>query len=172
LHVYDKANIIMWQYLKHILEEITLMKSLILLVCTVGLLSAADLTGTWKLDTAKSKYEGTPAPKEQTVTITANGNGYDYMAMGTSSTGEAIHSTFTYVKDGEQTKTTGFPNWDAVVFKHGMENKTEFEFLRGGKKVGGGTRVLEKDGKMYTVSGKVKLADGKEATYKSVYVKQ
>jgi len=149
-----------------------LIKSLILLLCTFGLLSAADFTGTWKLDTAKSKYEGMPAPKEQTVTITADGKGYDYMAVGTSSTGEAIHSMYTYVKDGEQIKTTGFPAWDGVVIKHGMENKTEIEFLRGGKKVGAGTRELAKDGKMYTVSAKIKLADGKEASLKAVYEKQ
>ena len=149
-----------------------MVKSLILLLCTFGLLSAADLAGTWKFDTAKSKYEGMPAPKEQTVTITVNGKGYDYMAMGTSSTGEAIHAMYTYVKDGEQIKTTGFPNWDAIVIKHGMENKTEIEFLRGGKSVGKGTRELAKDGKMYTVSGKVKLADGKEASFKGVYEKQ
>lgn len=149
-----------------------MIKSLILLLCTFGLLSAADFTGTWKLDTAKSKYEGMPAPKEQTVTITADGKGYDYMAVGTSSTGEAIHSMYTYVKDGEQIKTTGFPAWDGVVIKHGMENKTEIEFLRGGKKVGAGTRELAKDGKMYTVSAKIKLADGKEASLKAVYEKQ
>ncbi|MGA7415661.1 MAG: hypothetical protein WBW33_34630 [Bryobacteraceae bacterium] len=149
-----------------------MLKSLMLLFCTFGLLAAADFTGTWKLDTAKSKYEGVPAPKEQTVTITANGKGYDYMAMGTSSTGEAIHAMYTYVKDGEQIKTTGFPNWDAAVFKHGLEDKTEIEFLRGGKKVGGGTRELAKDGKTYTVAAKVKLADGKEASYKAVYNKQ
>jgi len=149
-----------------------LIKSLILLLCTFGLLAGADLTGTWKLDTTKSKYEGMPMPKEQTVTITANGKGYDYMAMGTSSTGEAIHTMYTYVKDGEQIKTTGFPNWEALVIKHGMENKTEIEFLRGGKSVGKGTRELAKDGKMYTVSGKVKLPDGKEASFKGVYEKQ
>ena len=135
-----------------------MIKSLILLLCTFGLLSAADFTGTWKLDAAKSKYEGMPAPKGQTVTITANGKGFDYMAMGTSSTGEAIHAMYTYVKDGEQIKTTGFPVWDAIVLKNAMENKTEIEFLRGGKSVGKGTRELAKDGKMYTVSAKVKLA--------------
>jgi hypothetical protein len=157
---------------EHTFKEITLIKSLILLLCTFGLLSAADFTGSWKLDTAKSKYEGMAAPKEQTVTITANGKGFDYMAMGTSSTGDAIHAMYTYVKDGEQIKTTGFPNWDGLVLKHGMEDKTETEFLRGGKKVGAGTRELAKDGKMYSVSGKLKLADGKEADFKAIYVKQ
>lgn len=149
-----------------------MIKSLILLLCTFGLLSAADFTGTWKVDTAKSKYAGVPEPKELTVTITANGKGYDYMAVGTTATGEAIHAMFTYAKDGEQIKTTGWPNWDTIVLKHGMEDKAEIEYWRGGRAVGKGTRELAKDGKTYTVSSKVKLADGKEATYKSVYVKQ
>ena len=148
-----------------------MIKSLILL-CTFGLLSAADFTGTWKLDTSKSKYEGMPMPKEQTVTITANGKGYDYMAMGTTATGEAIHTMYSYVKDGDEIKVTGAPYWDALVIKHGMEDKTEVELKRGGKKVGDATRVLEKDGKSYTITGKLKMPDGKGASYKAVYAKQ
>lgn len=149
-----------------------MIKSLALLLCTFGLLSAADFNGTWKLDTAKSKYEGMTMPKEQTVTITANGSGFDYMAMGTSASGDAIHSMYTYVKDGEQIKTTGFPYWDGMVIKHGMEDKLEVEFMRGGKSIGKGVRNLAKDGKMYTVEGKIKLPDGKGASFKAVYTKQ
>ncbi len=149
-----------------------MIKSLILLLCTVGLLSSADFTGTWKLDTAKSKYEVMPMPKEMTVTITSNGKGYDYMAMGTTAAGDAIHTMYTFVKDGQEAKITGAPYYDALVIKHGMENKAEIEFKRGGKSVGEATRVLEKDGKMYTVSGKVTMPDGKKASYKAVYSKQ
>jgi hypothetical protein len=149
-----------------------LLKSLMLLLCTFGLLAGADLTGTWKLDTAKSKYEVMPMPKEMTVTITANGKGYDYMAMGTSAAGDAIHTMYTFVKDGEEAKITGAPYYDALVIKHGMESKAEIDFKRGGKSVGEATRVLEKDGKMYTVSGKVTMPDGKKASYKAVYAKQ
>jgi hypothetical protein len=149
-----------------------LIKSLILMLCTIGLLSAADFTGTWRFDPAKSKYEGMPAPKEQTVTITANGKGFDYMAMGTSASGEPIHIMYTYVKDGEPIKSTGFPAWDGLVIKHGMEEKLEVEFTRGGKSIGKGVRVLAKDGKSYTVEGKIKLADGKAASFKAFYTKQ
>ncbi|MGA7415662.1 MAG: hypothetical protein WBW33_34635 [Bryobacteraceae bacterium] len=149
-----------------------MIKSLILLLCTFGLLSAANITGTWKLDTAKSKYEGMAMPKEQTITITANGKGYDYMAMGTTPTGEAIHTMYTYVKDGDEIKMTGAPYWDALVLTHGMEKKTEIELKRGGKKIGEATRVLAKDGKSYTITGKLKLPDGKEASLKGVYAKQ
>ncbi len=163
---------IVWQYVEHTSKETTLIKSFILLLCTVGLLSAAGFTGTWKLDTAKSKYEGMAMPKEQTVTITADGKGYDYMAMGTSSTGEAIHTMYTYVKDGDEIKVTGAPFWDALVLKHGMEDKTEIEIKRGGKKVGEATRVLAKDGKSYNITGKLKLPDGKDASLKAVYTKQ
>ena len=134
--------------------------------------SAADFSGTWKLDTAKSKYEGMPAPKDSTVTITTNGSGFDYMAMGTSASGESIHSMYTFVKDGAPIKTTGFPNWDGIVITHSADPKLDIDFMRGGKSIGKGVRDLAKDGKMYTVSGKIKLADGKSASFKAVYVKQ
>lgn len=79
---------------------------------------------------------------------------------------------FTYVKDDEEAKATGFPYWDAVVIKHGTSEKTEVEFKRAGKSVGSATRVLEKDGKSLVISGKLTLPDGEKATYKAVYMKQ
>ena len=51
-------------------------------------------------------------------------------------------------------------------------DKTEIEIKRGGKKIGEATRVLAKDGKSYTISGKLKLPDGKAASLKAVYTKQ
>jgi len=148
-----------------------MIKPLILLLCTFGVLSAVDLTGTWKLDTAKSKYEGIPAPKEETVTITANGKGFD-MAVGTSPTGQSVRST---VKEGEQIVLwipSSITNWDDLVIKRVNRNKAEAELNRGGKSVGEATRVLDQDGRVYTVSGKVKLSDGKTARFKAVYTKQ
>jgi hypothetical protein len=39
---------------------------------------ANPFVGTWKLDVAKSKYEGAPAPKSLTRTVTAEGAGLKY----------------------------------------------------------------------------------------------
>lgn len=133
---------------------------------------SVDMTGTWKLNTTKSKYTGMPMPKELTVTYTPEGSGWQYAAKGTSATGEPIESGFKYAKDGEENKTTGFPNWDAIVLKNGNSDKSTATLKRGGKTVGSATRTISADGKTMTIRGKVTTAEGKEATYVSVYDKQ
>lgn len=149
-----------------------MIRTLVLLTCTLVVAQAADLTGTWKLNTTKSKYVGMPGPKEQSVTYTAKGTGFEYMATGTSGTGQPIHAMFTYVKDGEEAKTTGFPNWDAVVIKGGAAAKATAQYKRDGKAVGASTRTLSNDGKTMTIAGKVTMPDGKPASFTAVYDKQ
>ena len=142
---------------------------MMLLCCSLFSASAADFFGTWNLDTAKSKAEGLTLPKQQTVTYTKTATGYDYKATGASPTGEAISSTFSYAKDGEEIKTTGFPYWDALVVKKGMDVKTTVQLKRKGEVVGSVTRVLQPGGMNMTVSGKLTLPDGKKASYNYVY---
>ena len=149
-----------------------MLKTFALAFTLLGVAAAVDFTGTWKLNTAKSKYEGLPMPKEQTATYTPKGTGWEYMVNGTSATGQPIHSMFTYVADGVEAKTTGFPYWDAIVTKDGKAAKSTVQLKREGKVVGNVTRVLSADGKMITLDGKVTLPDGKAATYHAVYDKQ
>jgi hypothetical protein len=133
---------------------------------------SVDATGNWKLDTAKSKFTGMPMPKEMIATYTPEGAGWRYSAKGTSATGDPINSNFTYVKDGEDIKTTGFPNWDTLVLKNAKANKATGTLKRDGKAVGTITRIISDDGKTMTIEGKVTTPDGKPATYMSVYTKQ
>ncbi len=150
-------------------------KTLALMFCTIAIATlsfAADFTGTWKLNAAKSKAEGMPAPKEQTVTYTPKGAGYEYMAKGVTSTGTPIQASFVYVKDGEKIQTTGFPFWDAIVIKGGTMSRSNVELHRGGKVVGSAYRTLSGDGKIMTISGKFTMPDGKAATYNYVYERQ
>ena len=128
----------------------------------------ADYSGTWKLNTAKSKVSGISLPKQQTVVYKAHGGGYDYSGSGVSATGEAIKTHFVYSKVGEEAKTTGFPNWDAVVVK----SNDEVDLKRGGKVIGSVIRSIAKDGKTMTLKGKLTLPDGKVATYDYLYDKQ
>jgi hypothetical protein len=147
-------------------------RTLALLLCSLTVAIAAGPMGTWKLNAAKSKYEGIPAPKDQTVTYTAKGAGYDYLAKGTSSTGAATNSSFTYTKDGEDIKATGFPYWDAISLKNGSGDKSTAQLKRGGKVVGTVSRTISTDGKAMTLTGTLTLPDGKRATYNAVYDKQ
>jgi len=133
---------------------------------------SADFTGTWKLNTAKSKFTGISMPKELTVTYAAQGSGWRYSAKGIGPTGEAINRSFTYVKDGEEIKTTGFADFDAIVLQNGNSEKSTATYKRQGKPVGTATRTLSADGKTMTINGEVTLPDGKKATMISVYGKQ
>jgi hypothetical protein len=142
-----------------------------LFVCASTAFSA-DQTGTWKLNTAKSKYTGMPMPKELTVTYTPEGSGWRYEAKGTSATGQTIDAHFSYVKDGEEIKTTGFPNWDTLVLKNAGSNNASGILKRDGKPVGSVTRIISADGKTMTIRGRVTTPEGKTATYVSVYDKQ
>ena len=111
----------------------------------VSMALSADFAGTWKLNTAKSKYDGIPMPKELTVT---------------------------YAKDGEDIKTTGFAEFDAIVIQNGNAEKSIATYKRQGKPVGTATRTVSADGKTMTISGEVTLQDGKKTTTVSVYDKQ
>jgi len=143
--------------------------TLMLLSCSFFSASAADFFGTWNLNAAKSKAEGLPLPKQQTVTYTKTATGYEYKAIGSAATGEPISSTFSYAKDGEEIKTAGFPNWDAIVVKKGMDFKTTVQLKRKGEVVGSVTRVLQPGGMVMTISGKLTLPDGKKASYNYFY---
>jgi len=133
---------------------------------------AADFSRTWKLNTAESKAEGMAMPKEQITTYTPKGSGYEYTAKGTGADGKMISSSFTYVKDGAEVKTTGFPDWDSLAVTGGQAAKSTVQLKRGGKVIGTVTRSLSADGKSLMLNGKVTLPDGKTATYNYHYDKQ
>ena len=133
---------------------------------------AVDATGTWKLNTAKSKYTGMAAPKAMTAVYTPQGSGWKYSATGTAGNGDPINSSFTYVKDGDDIAATGFPLWDGIVLKNAKAVEATGVIKRQGKAVGTLTRTISADGKTMTIRGKLTAPDGKPATYVAVYDKQ
>ncbi|MFN0102664.1 MAG: hypothetical protein ACKV2U_11310 [Bryobacteraceae bacterium] len=150
-----------------------MLKSFAFALCGLAMtVSAADLAGVWKLNAAKSKYTGMTANKEMTVTYTMQGSGWIYSAKGVSATGESIDRSYTIVKDGEEAKVTGFPNWDGIVVKNSAGAKGSSTFMRQGKAVGTSTRTISPDGKTMTIRGNVTLPDGKKASFVAVYDKQ
>ena len=145
-----------------------------LAICTFAFVAVASdhLTGTWKLNTEKSKYTGMPMPKEQTVVYTPEGQGWRYEAKGTTADGKPISTSFVYAKDNEDMKMTGSPFADTLVIRNGASDSSTGTFKREGKTVGSAKRVISKDGKTMTITGNVTLADGKKANYIAVYEKQ
>lgn len=135
---------------------------------------ANPFVGTWKLNVAKSKFEGTTAPKSLTRTVTAEGAGLKYSFEGVAADGSKMSYSFTSNLDGKDAAVTGtgMPGGaDTVTLKKVSATKTEGVMKKGGKEVGKATAELSANGKTTTVttSGKV---DGKEMKAVSVYEKQ
>ena len=119
-----------------------------------------SFAGTWKLNVAKSKYEGTQAPKSLTRTVTAEGQGLKYSFEGEAGDGSKISYGFTTNLDGgADAVALERPRHISGVLKHD------------GAKIGTVTTAISPDGQTVTVSSKVKM-DGKEVKTEQVYEKQ
>jgi hypothetical protein len=133
------------------------------------------MLGTWKLNLAKSKFEGGPAPKSLTRTITADGSGAKYSFEGVSADGKPFAYSFSTNYDGKDSPVTGtgMPfGADSITLKRISPSKTEGILKKGGKEVGKVVTDVSKDGKIATVKAKGKGPDGKEAMTDSIYDKQ
>jgi hypothetical protein len=131
--------------------------------------------GTWKLDVAKSKYEGAVAPKSQTRTIAQQGNGVKYSFEGVAADGTPVAFSFVTYYDGAEAAITGTgapAGADSITLKRVNAHKTEGTLRKGGKDLGKVVAEVSKDGKVATVKSKGKTADGKEFSTESVYEKQ
>jgi hypothetical protein len=130
--------------------------------------------GTWKLNLAKSKYEGTQAPKSLTRTVTAEGSGLKYSFEGEAADGSKISYSFTSKLDGSDAAVSGVgmpAGADTVALEKTTVHKTTGVLKRGGAKIGTVTSVISPDGKTVTVYSKGKM-DGKEVKTEQVYDKQ
>src|ERR1700720_1626003 len=78
-------------------------------MASIQVAQANPLLGTWKLNTAKSKYTGTPMPKEMTRTVEADGDSVKYTYAGTAADGSSISYGFTVKYDGKDYPMTGTP---------------------------------------------------------------
>lgn len=156
-----------------------LLMVLAVLVCVVWVRPAlpADnpFLGTWKLNVAQSKFEGAPAPRSQTRTVAQQGNGVKYSFAGVAADGTPIAFSFVTYYDGTEAAITGTgapAGADSVTLKRVNSHKVEGTLHKGGKDVGKVVAEVSKDGKVATVKGKGKTADGKEYSSESVYEKQ
>jgi len=142
-----------------------------------GLLLAQDnpFVGTWKLNTAKSKFEPGPGPKSLTRTIEAQGSGAKYSFEGVAADGSSYAYSFSTNYDGMDSPITGTGTpggADTIALKRVSSRKTEGTLKKGGKEISKVVAEVSKDGKVATVKSKGKTPDGKESSSDSVYDKQ
>jgi hypothetical protein len=146
----------------------------ILVVVTVVLLAALapsvllaqsnPLIGTWKMNTAKSKYNPGPVPQSQTQTVEAQGDGVRVRSEGTAADGSHITWGYTANYDGKDNPVSGgtgvLNGADTVAVKRINPNTTENTFKKAGKVVLTGRDVVSKDGKVRTITAKGTDANG------------
>jgi hypothetical protein len=131
---------------------------------------ANPLLGTWKLNTAKSKYTGSTMPKEMTRTVEAAGDSVKYTYAGTAADGSSISYSFTVKYDGKDYPMTGTApgGIDMIAIKRINANTYEATQKKGGKVAANTKAEVSKDGKVTTITSK-----GVDSTsYVAVYDKQ
>lgn len=130
--------------------------------------------GTWKLNVAKSKFAGAPAPKELTRTLTADGDGVKYTFAGTTADGSSVAYSFTVKYDGKDNPVDGKApgGFDQIAITRVNPHTYTAVQKRAGKQVGTGKTIVAKDGKTTTVILKYTNTDGKSVSSTSLYEKQ
>jgi len=135
--------------------------------------AAADaLSGTWKMNPAKSKYSPGPAPKSLIVVIKSDENEYTVEANGVDADGKPTHVAYSAKFDGKDYPATGIPNADTVSVKRIDADTVETTQKKGSQLVMTVTTKVSKDGKTRTSSFVGKDAEGHEVHNVVTFEKQ
>jgi len=145
---------------------------LVALAAYVPSAAADQHSGTWKMNSEKSKYSPGPAPKELTVRIEADENHIKLNADGTSGDGTPLHVEYDAKFDGKDHPATGLPNADSVSVKRLKGGEIETQHKKGGQVLITVTSAVSKDGKTRTSTWKGKDAQGREINNVVVFDKQ
>lgn len=129
-------------------------------------------SGTWKLNTAKTKYNPGPAPKSLTLTIIADEKSYTVHTEGTDGAGKPMGTDFTAPFDGKDVPAKGIPYGDTVSVKRVNANTVEVTMKKDGKALVTVTSVVSKDGKTRTSTFVGKDEAGHDVHNVAVYDKQ
>ncbi len=152
-----------------------LLKLSLLTIAVAIQLPAADLSlGTWKLDTAKSKYSPGPGPKSSTAVYTADGDWIVTKTESVSAEGKATSTSQRYKRDGKEYPWNN-PNGTGkmtVTMKQIDDHHTSGTQTRDGKVVSTFKSAISKDGKTRTLTSSGTNADGKKFSNVVVYTKQ
>jgi len=132
------------------------------------------LVGTWKLNTAKSKFDPGPAPQSLTRVVAADGDGVKYDFTGVDGSGKPMAYGFAVKFDEKDNPVSGsVPNGaDTISAKRIDANNYVATLKKGGKVVGVSKVSVSKDGKSTTVDIKGTNAAGVKTHDVQVYDKQ
>jgi hypothetical protein len=135
-------------------------------------LAAENWLGTWKLNTAKSKFKPGPAPKSLTLKFEATADGIKLTSDGVDSEGNPTHGEYVSKFDGKDVPWTGNPDADAASARKIDDNSYENVWKKNGKPAITAKVVVSKDGKTFTSSQKGTNAKGQAVNNAVVYDRQ
>lgn len=150
-------------------KTIALTISLVFVSVALGFQSDTQI-GTWKLNEAKSKFEG--KARNHTVVYEAAGDQIKVTVEGVDENGTAIRNEWTGKFDGKDYPVTGEANSDARSYQIIDKNTVTLTNKKGGKTTLTGRIVVASDGKSRTVTTTSTDAQGKKVTNVAVYDKQ
>jgi hypothetical protein len=146
----------------------------VLAVLAAAQVSAAanPLFGTWKLNLAKSKYTGMPAPKEMTRIVEVDGDSVKYTNTGIAADGSTLSFTFSVKYDRKEYPITGKAPYgaDKIAIKRVNDHTYEATLKKGDTIVSNTKAEVSKDGKTTTLTAHGVADPGN--SYVAVYDRQ
>jgi hypothetical protein len=122
---------------------------------------ADPIIGTWELNVAKSTYRTGPTPRQETRTFEAVGDSVKYEARGTDAHGKPTIRQNVAKYDGKDYSATGHPTADTIAYKKIDSHTSQAVLKKAGKVIITNTRVVSKDGKMFTLTDNATDSEGK-----------
>jgi hypothetical protein len=136
-----------------------------------GLWAASPFAGSWKLDTAKTKFTAGAPPQDETLVIAGSGDRAMITVTGTTASGRPISIRYSLPENGGAAQIEESP-CDALTMTRVSENVSDSVCARGGRQISTRHTVISEDGKTMraTVDGIDAL--GRRISGVEVYQKQ
>jgi hypothetical protein len=135
-------------------------------------LAAENWLGTWKLNTAKSKYSPGPGPKSLTLKFEATADGIKLTSDGVNAEGKPTHAEYVSKFDGTDAPWEGNPDADTASAKKIDDNNYENVWKKEGKTTITAKVVVSKSGKTLTTTLVGTNAKGETVKNVAVYDRQ
>jgi hypothetical protein len=135
-------------------------------------LAGDNWVGTWKLNTAKSKYSPGPGPKSLTLKFEASPEGIKLTSEGVDADGKATRGGYASKFDGKEVAFAGNSNADTAAPKKIDTNTYENTWKKAGKVTITTKGVVSADGKTLTITQTGTDTQGRPVNSTAVYEKQ
>ena len=127
-------------------------------------LPSAQWNGTWKLDTAASKFATPVGKRSETRTYKINGNKVSLVSKGTDASGKAEGFRYNAAFDGKWYPMTGNPRGDSISLTLVNPRQSKAKVRKAGKPTVTATLTVSADGKRLTLNRETLRAKGAPTT--------